>query len=121
MTLTSLKARALIGAGIFGAAVAAHFGILYAHAVPLKAEGVLQESLVVFLYLGWVGIGELRRCGKHQLIRKIQAAMIILLAPLLLRHTGSFNVVFMVLSAAVMLFAFVMGLWYRRADNGSQN
>lgn len=116
-----MQARALLGALIFGFTVVAHFCIAYARGIPITAGSIAIESLVLFIYLGWLGIVELRRLQKTQAARAIQISGIILLVPVLLRQLDNAqSLKILCLAAALMLSAFIMALWYRRADRASQ-
>lgn len=74
----------------------------------------LVAQIVIFLcYIGWIGLGELRRVEKLGLVRSFQVIIVVLALPVLFSSSVSLRLILLILCGVTMLTAFAIGMWYK--------
>lgn len=120
MSTTSFRAKAIIGAVVLMFVVVVNFIIGASHSMKITPETVGMQFLICCGYLGWLGLVELRRLGKTQMVREIQVIEFILVAPVLMGIVTSSANWLLMLAGAGMLAAFGLGMWHRRVAANEQ-
>ena len=121
MINTELRKRFIAGGIIFSLAIAAHFFTTYRCCGPVPLSNILTEALVIFFYLGWVAMGELKRQGKNDFARSIKIAGLSFLALALLGPKGSTHVYIILIPCALMTYAFFVAMKGRNQESAPSN
>lgn len=107
------------GAGLFAVIVAIHAGNRYFQPPSHGANMHVIPYLFAGASIGWMGLTELRRQGRHDLVRAIQLVVLVLTIPVMLRP-AAFSYLPLWAAAIVMVFACGAALWLRRYPGNAQ-
>lgn len=113
----SFQRRALWGAAVFAVALCVYAVMLRTYVARSTFLMTYVQSLSPLVYLGWLGLGELRRHGRFAQVRRLQFALAAVAIPLVLRPGTGLALVLVTLEATIMLLAFVWGMRLRRAPS----
>ena len=117
MNWKSLQGRSLIATGMFVLVTVANLAIAYRYDIPITTKYIFLQFLVAIYFLGWLGLGELRRLGKPRLLRSIQITVVLIAVPLLAGLVNGHGEALSVLGGVVMCYAFGAAMWYRRTGS----
>lgn len=104
----------ILGMGLIIAAVIG-INVITASRPPKQFTMVfLVAQIVIFLcYLGWIGLGELRKVEKLGLVRSFQVIVVVLALPALFSSSVSLRLIMLILCGVTMLAAFAIGMWHK--------
>lgn len=108
----SLRDIVLIGV-VFCLLIVINLVQAYRHPTQLTPLFIAVQIGLFSCYLGWIGIGELRRIGKYRLVKSLQVAGFILIIAIFFSPSAVGRFIFIVLIGVMMLMAFAIAMWYR--------
>jgi hypothetical protein len=105
-----LGIRLLTGGVIFLPVAVASSYITFRCCRPITWGGFIAVAASILAYLGWVALGELKRQGKHSLVRSIRMAVLITVGLAIITPNRSIRVDIAIIPCVLMAYAFFIAM-----------